>query len=154
MGYLTVKWVHIVSSTLLFGTGIGSAFYMLLASRSRDARVVSVVTRHVVIADWLFTTPTVVIQPLSGWYLASLWGLPWTTTWLNDAVHWYAFAILCWLPVVWLQIWMRDMAAQAAGADQPLPQRYWRYLAFWVVLGAWAFIAFVVVFFLMVAKPA
>jgi uncharacterized membrane protein len=152
MEYLIVKWVHIVSSTVLFGTGIGSAYYMLFASRGGDPRVVAAVARHVVIADWLFTVPTVVIQPLSGWYLASRAGLS-LSGWLADAVGWYVFAIACWLPVVWLQIRMRDMAGQALLRGQPLPALYARYLSLWIVLGAWAFVAFVVVFFLMVAKP-
>jgi uncharacterized membrane protein len=154
MEYLIAKWVHIVSSTLLFGTGLGSAFYFFFASRTRDARVVAVVARHVVIADWIFTTPTVVIQPLSGWYLRSLSGVPWSSAWLADALAWYAFAITCWLPVVWLQIRMRNMAAHAADSASPLPPLYWRYLSLWVVLGAWAFVAFLVVFYLMIAKPA
>lgn len=153
MEYLIVKWIHVVSSTLLFGTGVGSAFYMFFISRTRDPRVVSVVARHVVLADWLFTTPTVIIQPLSGWYLVSRSGLAWSTMWLADALRWYGFAIACWLPVVWLQMRMRDLAAQAAQVEQPLPALYWRYLLIWVVLGTWALIAFLIVFYLMVAKP-
>lgn len=154
MEYLAVKWLHIVSSTLLFGTGLGSAFYMFFASRSRDPRVIAVVLRYVVIADWLFTTPTVVLQPLTGWYMASKAELQWSMTWLRDAVVLYAFAIACWLPVVWMQMRMRDMAAGAADAGTPLPAGYWRLLALWAVLGMWAFVALVIVFYLMVAKPA
>jgi uncharacterized membrane protein len=154
MDYLIVKWVHIVSSTILFGTGIGSAFYMLFTSRTRNVQAIAVVTRHVVIADWLFTAPTVLVQPLSGWYLMARTGLPWSTTWLRDALALYTFAIACWLPVVGLQIRMRNMAQAAAQSNELLPQRYWRYLSWWIVLGSWAFVAFVVVFFLMVAKPA
>jgi uncharacterized membrane protein len=153
MEYLIVKWVHVVSSTLLFGTGVGSAFYLFFISRTRDARVVMVVARHVVLADWLFTAPTVVIQPLSGWYLVSRSGLSWSTLWLADAVRWYAFAVACWLPVIWLQMRLRNMAAQAAQANQALPALYWRYLRVWVVLGTWALIAFLILFYLMVAKP-
>lgn len=153
MEYLAVKWLHIVSSTLLFGTGLGSAFYMFFASRSRDPRVIAVVLRYVVIADWLFTTPTAILQPLTGWYLASRAELQWSMTWLRDAAVLYAFAIACWLPVVWMQMKMRDMAAAAAAAGTELPAAYWRWLAFWTVLGMWAFVALVIVFYLMVAKP-
>jgi uncharacterized membrane protein len=153
MEYVIVKWVHIISSTVLFGTGIGSAFYMLLTSSTRDVRAIAVVSRYVVIADWIFTAPTVILQPLSGWYLVSLSGLPWTTTWLADAIWFYAFAIACWVPVVWLQMRMRDMARRAADRGEQLPAVYWRFLAGWIVLGCWAFVAFVVVFYLMVAKP-
>lgn len=153
MEYLAVKWLHIISSTLLFGTGLGSAFYMFFASRSRDPHVIAVVLHYVVIADWIFTTPTAVLQPLTGWYLATLAGMSWSNTWLRDAVVLYAFAIACWLPVVWIQMRMRDMAKAAAAAGEALPGRYWRYLALWTVLGMWAFVALVIVFYLMVAKP-
>lgn len=154
MDYIVVKWLHIVSSTVLFGTGLGSAFYMFFASRSRDPRVIAVVARYVVIADWIFTTPTVVLQPLTGWYLARRAMLPWSTPWLSEAMVLYAFAIACWLPVVWMQMRMRDMARAAAASAQPLPTRYWRFLTLWTVLGIWAFVALVIVFYLMVAKPA
>jgi uncharacterized membrane protein len=153
MDYLIVKWAHIVSSTILFGTGIGSAFYMLAVSRTRDVPAIAVVTRYVVIADWLFTAPAVLIQPLSGWYLMSRAGWPLSASWLRDAIAFYVFAICCWAPVVWLQLRMRDMARHAALSQETLPARYWRYLSWWIVLGSWAFVAFVVVFFLMVAKP-
>jgi uncharacterized membrane protein len=153
MDYLIVKWLHIVSSTILFGTGIGSAFYMLFTSRTRNVQAIAVVTRHVVIADWLFTAPAVLVQPLSGWYLMARTGWPLSATWLRDALALYAFAIACWIPVVWLQMRMRNMARRAAQSNEQLPQGYWRYLSWWIVLGSWAFVAFVVVFFLMVAKP-
>lgn len=153
MEYLIIKWVHILSSTLLFGTGLGSAFYLFFASRTRDPRVIAVVVRHVVIADWIFTTPTVLLQPLSGWYLVSLAGYPWTATWLRDSIVLYGFAVACWLPVVWMQIRMRNMAREAAERGEKLPDRYWRFMSGWIVLGTWAFVAFVTVFYLMVAKP-
>ena len=153
MDYFAIKWLHIVSSTLLFGTGVGSAYYMFVASRSRDPHVIAFVAKYVVIADWLITAPTVLIQPLSGWYLAARTQLPWNTGWLRDAVWFYAFAIACWLPVVWIQIRMRDLARLASSSGTDMPERYWRFFAAWVVLGAWAFVAFVVVFYLMVVKP-
>ena len=153
MEYIIVKWLHILSSTLLFGTGLGSAYYMFFASRTRDARVVAAVVRHVVRADWLFTTPTIVFQPLSGFYLLHLMGLPFTSRWMMWSVALYLLAGAAWLPVVWMQIRMRDMAADAAQAGAPLPALYWRYLKLWVLLGVVAFLALVVVFYLMVAKP-
>jgi uncharacterized membrane protein len=154
MDYVTVKWLHILSSTLLFGTGIGSAYYMLMASLTRDPRAVAVVVRHVVLADWLFTTTTIVFQPLSGWYLAHLAGFPLTTPWLFWSLVLYVVAGACWLPVVWLQLRMRDMARQAVQHGQPLPERYHRFLRVWVALGIPAFLALVVTFYLMVAKPS
>ena len=153
MTYLVVKWLHILSSTVLFGTGLGSAFYMFFASRTRDPRVVASVVRHVVIADWIFTTPTIILQPLTGFYLMHLAGFPFTSGWILWSVVLYLLAGAAWLPVVWMQIRMRDLAATAAQASIPLPPIYWRYLRAWVALGVVAFFALVIVFYLMVAKP-
>lgn len=153
MEYLTVKWLHILSSTFLFGTGIGSAFYMLFASISRDVRAIAVVSRHVVLADWIFTSTTVVIQPATGIYLIYLAGYPWQSAWIVWSVGLYLLAGACWLPVVWIQLKMRDMAQLAARDNTELPQQYWRYLRLWTALGIPAFIAMVAVFWLMVAKP-
>jgi uncharacterized membrane protein len=154
MTYLIVKWLHILSSTLLFGTGLGSAFYMFFASRTRDVRATAVVVRYVVIADWLFTTPTIILQPLTGFYLIHLAHFPLTSAWIAWSIALYLLAGAAWLPVVWMQIRMRDMAADAqrSGAAE-LPALYWIYLRRWVALGVVAFVALVVVFYLMVAKP-
>ena len=154
MEYVLVKWLHILSSTFLFGTGIGSAFYMLFTSLSRDVRATAVVVRHVVLADWLFTTPTIIIQPLTGFYLIHLAGYPLTSRWIMWTIALYLLAGACWLPVVWLQIRMRGFAQDAVKAGTELPPIYWRYLRYWVLLGIPAFLALVVVFYLMVAKPA
>lgn len=154
MTYLVVKWLHILSSTVLFGTGLGSAYYMFFASRTRDAHVAATVVRQVVIADWIFTTPTIVIQPLTGFYLVHLAGFPMSSAWIFWSIGLYLLAGAAWLPVVWMQIRMRDLAATAAAASLPLPPTYWRYLRAWVALGVVAFTALVVVFYLMVTKPA
>ena len=154
MSYLVVKWLHILSSTLLFGTGLGSAFYMFFASRTRDPRVIATVVRHVVIADWIFTTPAIILQPLTGFYLMHLAGFPFSSGWILWSVALYLLAGAAWLPVVWMQIRMRDLAAASVQASIPLPPIYWRYLRAWVALGVVAFLALVVVFYLMVAKPA
>jgi uncharacterized membrane protein len=153
--YLIVKWIHILSSTFLFGTGLGSAFYMFFTSLTRDVRATAVVVRYVVVADWVFTTPTIILQPLTGLYLIHLARFPLTSKWIAWSVALYLLAGAAWLPVVWMQIRMRDMAADAArsGAAQ-LPALYWKYMRWWVALGVVAFVSFVVVFFLMVAKPA
>jgi uncharacterized membrane protein len=154
MDYLVAKWLHVLSATLLFGTGVGTAWYMLFASLSRDARAVAVVMRHGVRADWLFTATTLVVQPLSGWFMVERLQLPWSTPWLAWSIGLYALAVACWLPVVGLQLRMRDLAEDAARHDRPLPQRYFRLLAVWAALGVPAALALLVVFFLMVAKPA
>lgn len=154
MEYLIAKWLHVLSSTLLFGTGLGSAYYMFFASRTRDPRVIAVVVRHVVRADWLFTTTTIVFQPASGLYMAQLIGLPLTTPWILWSFVLYFVAGACWLPVVWMQIRMRAMAEQAVRTGGALPPRYWQMLRAWTALGVPAFLALVAVFWLMVAKPA
>ena len=154
MEYMVVKWLHILSSTFLFGTGIGSAFYMLFTSLSRDVRAIAVVSRFVVLADWIFTTSTIVIQPLTGFYMIYLAGYPLTSRWIMVSIGLYFLAGACWLPVVWIQLKMRDMAQVAARDGTELPAQYWRYLRLWVTLGIPAFISLVIVFWLMVAKPA
>jgi uncharacterized membrane protein len=154
MDYVTVKWLHILSSTVLFGTGIGSAFYMLVASLNRDPRSVLLVVRYVVLADWIFTATTVVIQPLTGFYLVYLAGMPLTSRWIVWSTVLYLVAGACWLPVVWLQIQMRELARAAVAANTALPPLYWRYFRIWWALGIPAFLALVVVFYLMVARPA
>ena len=153
MEFMIVKWLHILSSTFLFGTGIGSAFYMLFTSLSRDVRAIAVVSRHVVLADWIFTSTTIIIQPVTGMYMMHLAGYPWTSKWIMYSIGLYFVAGACWLPVVWIQLKMRDMAQVAARDGTDLPALYWRYLKLWVTLGIPAFIALVIIFWLMVAKP-
>jgi uncharacterized membrane protein len=153
MDYITVKWLHILSSTILFGTGIGSAFYLLMATVGRDAKTVATVTRHVVITDWVFTATTAVFQPASGFWLMHLaGGMPASTPWIAASLALYAFAIACWVPVVWIQLRLRDLSAQAAAANTALPGAYWRFFRWWTALGFAAFIAFLSIFYLMVAK--
>lgn len=154
MDYVTLKWLHIMSSTFLFGTGVGSAFYMLFVTMSRDVRAVALVTRYVVIADWLFTSTTAVIQPLSGYYLMRIAGFPASSTWLSWSIGLYVVAIACWIPVVWLQMRLRDVARDCADKNIALTAEYWRCFRTWVALGIPAFFAFVTIFYLMVAKPA
>ncbi len=153
MTYLIVKWLHILSSTVLFGTGLGSAYYMFFASRTRDAHITAAVVHRVVIADWIFTTPTIVIQPLTGFWLMHIAGYPLSSPWIAWSIGLYLLAGAAWLPVVWMQIRMRDFARLAAAAGDPLPHAYWTMLRAWVALGVVAFAALVVVFYLMVAKP-
>jgi uncharacterized membrane protein len=153
MAYLIVKWIHIVSSTLLFGTGLGSAFYMFFTSRTQDTRAIAVVVKYVVIADWLFTTPTILLQPASGLYMVYKAGFQLTSSWLLWSVALFLLAGAAWLPVVWMQIRMRDMAYDAVHREQALPARSWQFLRWWVALGIVAFLSLVAVFFLMVAKP-
>jgi uncharacterized membrane protein len=151
--YFLLKTIHIISATALFGTGAGSAYYMLRAHLSGDVHAIAVTTRHVVAADWLFTTTSGIVQPVTGVWMAWLVGWPLTQTWLLLSFILYFVAGACWLPVVWLQYRMRDMAREAVANNTPLPPLYYRYMRIWFGLGWPAFISLVVVFFLMVFKP-
>ncbi len=152
--YLVIKWLHILSSVVLVGTGFGSAFYLFFAHRSGDQAAQRVVIRLVVRADWWFTTPTVILQPLTGFALMYLGGWPLTTPWLLLSIALFVLAGACWLPVVWLQLRMAAMAEDAARDGRTLPPEYWRHARLWEALGYPAFAAMVGVFFLMVTKPS
>ena len=153
MSYLLLKYIHILSSTLLFGTGLGTAFHGYLAFRTEDPRVVAAVGRSVVLADWLFTAPAVVMQPVTGVWMALLASVPLTTGWLAVSIALYILVGACWLPVVWLQIRLKRMAMESLKSGDPLPPRYFRYLRFWFVLGWPAFAAVLTIFYMMVFKP-
>lgn len=151
--YETLKLIHILSSVLMVGTGFGSAFYMFMANRSKNLQAQLIVTRLVVKADWWFTTPTIIIQPVSGWAMAYLAGWPLNASWLLWTYALYALAAFCWLPVVWLQLQMRNMATLAAQNSTPLPPLFWRYARYWERLGYPAFVAMLLIYWLMVNKP-
>lgn len=153
MDYLLLKTIHIISSTLLFGTGIGSAFLMFTANRRKDIAGIYFATRHVVIADWLFTAPAVVIQLATGLWMQRIAGYALTDTWIMGGLILYGLAGICWLPVVWMQIKMRDLAKAALEGNIPLPEQYWKMDKWWIILGSLAFPAIMVVFYLMVFKP-
>ncbi len=151
--YLLLKWLHILSATILFGTGIGIAFFKWAADRRGDVRAIRVVTERVVLADWIFTAPTAVLQPLTGIGLALMAGYPLSSLWLAVSLLLYAIAGSCWFIVVWLQLRMRDLAREADEAHAALPDIYWRYAGAWFWLGVPAFVSLVVVYGLMVFKP-
>jgi uncharacterized membrane protein len=151
--YLLVKWLHILSATLMFGTGLGTAFYMFVTNRSGNVQAIAVITRWVARADWYFTTPAVIFQPISGVLMAHWLGYPLSAQWLFWSMVLYAVAGACWLPVVWLQLKMRDMAQIAARDNSELPAQYWRFEKIWTALGFPAFFALIIVYWLMVNKP-
>lgn len=145
--------MHIVSSALLFGTGLGTAFFMFFANRSDDTAALAVVSKLVVRADWWFTAPTVIIQPATGAAMAWLAGWPLSTSWLATSIALFLFAGACWLPVVWLQIEMSAIANESRRFGRALPSEYYRYARIWERLGYPAFASMVIVFGLMVNKP-
>lgn len=152
MTYTILKTLHILSMVLLFGTGLGSAFYKWMADRSGNVVHIAATNRHVVLADWIFTTPTVIFQPLSGLWMAHLLDLPLSTPWIAASLGLFALAGACWLPVVWLQIRMQHVAADAVARGTPLPDIYWRMARRWFWLGVPAFTSMVLVVALMVFK--
>lgn len=151
--YLTLKFLHILSSTVLFGTGMGTAFQMVWAWRTGRVETIHSVASGVVIADWIFTTPAGLIQPLTGYLLINQQGYEWDTPWLLATYALYVLAFLCWAPVVHLQIRIRDMAAEALANNTPMPARAQRYFNIWLALGWPAFIALTTIFWLMVNRP-
>jgi len=152
MSYLLLKTLHIISATVLLGTGAGIAFFMAMAHRARDLRALQVVTRHVVLADWLFTAPAVVVQPLTGFLLMRELGWPMHGAWLQAVLGLYILVGCFWLPVVWIQHRLAVLARQAV-AIEALDAAYWRLYRLWLALGVPAFAAVLFLVWLMVAKP-
>ena len=148
-----LRWLHVIGATVLFGTGAGIAFFMLAAHRTRDPVLVAHVSGTVVIADGLFTATAAILQPLTGYALARLVGWRLTEGWVLLSLGLYVFIGLFWLPVVWLQIRMRDLARAAAAAGEPLPPAYDRLFRIWFICGWPAFAAMLAILWLMTAKP-
>jgi uncharacterized membrane protein len=149
-----LKLIHVLGAAVLFGTGIGIAFFMLLAHRTGNASVIAYTARNVVTADFIFTATTVVLQPVSGWWLADAIGLsPLQESWIVVSLLLYALVGLCWLPVVFIQMRMRDLARAAAVNDQPLPENYHRLFRIWFALGWPAFAGVIAIFVLMIFQP-
>jgi uncharacterized membrane protein len=151
--YVWLKWLHIISSTVLFGTGLGIAFFFVRAQRTGNVAIIASVSRDVVLADAIFTATAVIIQPLSGMGLAIMAGYPLSSPWLVLSMVLYCLVGACWLPVLWLQIWMRDLAVAAAATSSPLPPQYKKFYGRWFALGWPAFVGVLAIFYLMVAKP-
>lgn len=152
-GYLLLKWLHILSSVLLVGTGFGTAYFFYFTRCSGNLQAIATVARLVVRADWWFTTPAAVVQPVTGIALAQLAGWPLTTPWIAASLALYLLAGACWLPVVVLQIRMSALAQASAQRGDALPAQFERMARQWQWLGYPAFVAMIVVFWLMVARP-
>ncbi len=151
--YLTLKLIHILGAAVLFGTGLGIAFFMLMAHRTRDAATIAATARIVVIADTLFTATAVVVQPVTGAGMARLVGFSLFHWWIVATIVLYVLVGLCWLPVVWIQIQLRNLAAAAARDGTPLPDRYYKLFRIWFWLGWPAFSGVIAIFALMIWKP-
>jgi uncharacterized membrane protein len=151
--YFALKYVHLIGAAVLLGTGAGIAFFMLRAHLSRDAVVIAGVARIVVTADFLFTATAVVLQPVTGALLAQFLGYPLFEGWIGVSLLLYLLTGACWLPVVYFQIRMRDLAVAAVRTGAPLPPAYHRLFWTWFALGFPAFAAVLGIFWLMMAKP-
>lgn len=152
--YLIAKTLHIISSTVLFGFGVGTAWYFWNAHLTRDPATIASVGRMVVRADWIFTGTSGVVQPVSGFWLVYLTGYSLTAPWLIVTYGLYVLAFGCWAPVVWLQIKAQRLAATACERGENLGVEYEKTMRTWFLLGWPAFIGLVGVFWLMVAKPS
>jgi len=152
MDYLLLKWVHVLSSTVLFGAGVGSAFHLFAATLRRRVPAISGAARNAVLADWVLTAPAAIVQPATGLWLVHKLGLPLHTPWIAWALGLYVVAIACWLPVLVIQIRMDKLLAVAEAQHGPVPAAYDRMFHQWVALGLAAFVTFLLVFWLMVAK--
>ncbi|MEE2692216.1 MAG: DUF2269 domain-containing protein [Pseudomonadota bacterium] len=149
-----LRWLHVIGAAVLLGTGAGIAFFMAMAHRTRDASLIAHTASIVVIADWIFTASSVVLQPVTGALLADAAGWRLTEGWIVASLGLYVFVGACWLPVVWMQHRMRDLARAAARDGAPLPAAYFRLYRLWFGLGFPAFFGVLAILWLMIARPA
>jgi uncharacterized membrane protein len=151
--YVWLKLMHVVGACVLFGTGLGIAFFMWTAHRTGDPGTIASTARMVVIADAVFTASAVILQPLSGAALAHVMGYSLREPWIVVSFGLYLLVGACWLPVVWIQIKLRDLARAARDTGMPLPAQYRRLFRIWFWLGWPAFAGVAAIFALMIAKP-
>ncbi len=143
-----MKLTHILSATVLFGTGMGTAFFMLKAYLSNNDQAMRITTRTVVLADWIFTTPAVVVQLVTGVWLTTNLGISFASTWFVVVISLYALVGACWIPVVWIQTRIRNIIDDGGSRDD-----YRILMRIWIALGVPAFTSVLIIFFLMVSKP-
>ncbi len=149
-----LRWLHVIGAAVLLGTGAGIAFFMFMANRTRDPALIAHTAGVVVVADMVFTASAVIVQPISGVLLAQQIGWPLTQGWLLLSIVLYLVTGLCWLPVVWIQIQLRNIAREAASKGESLPMRYHQLYRVWFVLGIPAFLSVLAIIWLMLRKPA
>jgi uncharacterized membrane protein len=151
--YFVLKFLHVIGATVLLGTGAGIAFFMMMAHRSGDVAVIAGTARIVVIADYVFTASAVVLQPVTGLLLVREVGYALTDGWIAASIALYIFTGLFWLPVVWMQSRMRNLAQASAGSGVDLPPEYYRLFRTWFWFGFPAFFAVLIIFWLMITRP-
>ena len=150
---LVYRFLHVIGATVLFGTGAGIAFFMVMAARTGKPDLIAHVAGTVVLADTVFTATAVVLQPITGALLAHEIGWSLSEGWIVLSLSLYVFAGLFWLPVVWIQIRLRNLARQAALKGEPLPPEWQRLYSIWFACGFPAFFAVLAIVWLMLARP-
>jgi len=145
--------VHVGGATVILGTGSGIAFFMLMAHRSGNAEFIARTAGVVVLADMIFTATAVVLQPVTGYLLMRQTGVTFAESWISVSLALYLVAGGFWLPVVWIQARLRDLARVAADSMMPLPASYHRLFRIWFLFGLPGFGAVLAILFLMIAKP-
>lgn len=151
--YFLVKYLHVLGAIVILGTGTGIAFFMLMAHRTNDAEFIARTTSVVVIADAIFTLSAVILQPVTGGLLMMLSATAITARWILASLALYAVAGALWIPVVFMQIEMRDLARKAAQQHVALPERYFVLFRRWSAVGFPGFGATMLILWLMIAKP-
>lgn len=154
MTYEILKFLHVIGATVLLGTGAGIAFFMVMSIRSRDPAQIAHVASIVVIADTLFTATAAIVQPITGLALAWTVGWPLLSGWVALSLLLYVVVGVCWLPVVAIQIKMRNLAQGALTTDTELPPQFWQLYRIWLMLGFPAFISVLAIVWLMLTKPS
>ncbi|MCT4558309.1 MAG: DUF2269 domain-containing protein [Pelagimonas sp.] len=150
---MILRWLHVAGACVLFGTGAGIAFFMLIAHRTKNAAIIAHTASTVVLADTLFTASAVILQPLTGWLLAQELGWDLTEPWILSSLILYVVTGVFWLPVVWIQIQLRNIARIAVAQGTPLPPRYFKLFRIWFACGFPAFAAVATILWLMLSRP-
>jgi len=153
MLFFVIEYLHVLGAIVILGTGAGIAFFMVMAHRSRDVALIAHTAAIVVIADMLFTLTAVLLQPVTGYMLMLLSSTEFTERWLQVSIGLYVVAGLFWVPVIFMQIEMRDLAREAAAKDWPLPLRYFALFRRWFLFGIPGFGSVMGILWLMIAKP-
>ncbi len=154
MTYDILRFLHVIGATVLLGTGAGIAFFMVISNRSGDPRLIAHVGGIVVLADTVFTATAAIFQPVTGYLLAREAGWPVLSGWVGLSLALYIIVGAFWLPVVWMQIRLRNMARSAAREGKALPAAYHRLYRWWFAFGFPAFSAVLAIIWLMLTKPS
>ena len=152
--YVALKWIHVMSATVLFGTGLGTAFHFWYACRGNGVAAIAAAARSTVVADFAFTLPAAIVQPATGLALAHIAGYSLSAPWLTAAMALFALAAACWIPVVFIQLRLRDIALEHLREGSAVGARFRKLYRVWFALGWPAFLAMVATLWLMVAKPS